>query len=176
LHPQDSARTPFLRVADAKPTMIERVAASISVHEGWKNLKSLVRRQHNPGALIYVGQPGARMGKNGYAWFKTDEDGKAALLADLRAKSGRGWTLRQIMERWIVRSYGKEVSRETGIRLGGVLLPASATVLFCPLIKSSHRRLTPSSIHNAPGFSLMFLRTRAITVTTANDKRAKEMR
>src|SRR5579863_360661 len=70
---------------EAKPTMIERVAASISVHEGWNDLKSLVRRQHNPGALIYVGQAGARKGRNGYAWFKTDEDGKAALLADLRA-------------------------------------------------------------------------------------------
>jgi hypothetical protein len=109
------------RVAEVESTMIERVAAAISVHEGWNNLKSLVRRQHNPGALIYVGQPGARQGKNGYAWFKTDEDGKAALLADLRAKSARGWTLRQIMERWSVRSYGKEVSRETGIRLDAVL-------------------------------------------------------
>jgi hypothetical protein len=106
---------------EARPTMIERVAASISVHEGWNDLKSLVRRQHNPGALIYVGQAGARKGRNGYAWFKTDEDGKAALLADLRAKSALGWTLRKIMERWSVRSYGKEVSRETGIRLDAVL-------------------------------------------------------
>ncbi len=80
-----------------------------------------MRRQHNPGALIYVGQPGARQGKNGYAWFRTDEDGRAALLADLRAKSARGWTLRQIMERWSVHSYGKQVSRETGIRLNAVL-------------------------------------------------------
>jgi len=106
---------------EVKPTMIERVAASISVHEGWNDLKSLVRRQHNPGALIYAGQPGARNGKNGYAWFKTDEDGKAALLADLRAKTARGWTLRQIMARWSVRSYGAQVARETGIREDAVL-------------------------------------------------------
>jgi hypothetical protein len=106
---------------DGRPTMIERVAASISVHEGWNNLKSLVRRQHNPGALIFVGQPGARQGKNGYAWFKTDEDGKAALLADLRAKAARGMTLRQIMARWSVMSYSKQVARETGIREDAVL-------------------------------------------------------
>src|SRR5579862_5842760 len=50
-------------MAESKPSMIERVAASISVHEGWNDLKSLVRRQHNPGELIYVGQPGARKRK-----------------------------------------------------------------------------------------------------------------
>jgi hypothetical protein len=102
-------------------SMIERVAASIRVHEGWNNLKSLVRRQHNPGALIYVGQPGARKGKNGYAWFKTDGDGMAALIADLRAKSARGMTLRQIMARWSVKGYGKWVASETGIRENAVL-------------------------------------------------------
>jgi hypothetical protein len=101
--------------------MIEQVAASISVHEGWNNLKSLVRRQHNPGALVYAGQPGAWKGKNGYAWFKTDEAGKAALMADLRAKTALGWTLRQIMAHWSLRSYGALVARETGISEDSVL-------------------------------------------------------
>ena len=108
-------------MAESKPSMIERVAASISVHEGWNDLKSLVRRQHNPGALIYVGQPGARKGKNGYARFKTDAEGMAALLADLRAKSALGMTLRQIMACWSEQSYGKQVARETGIREDTVL-------------------------------------------------------
>jgi len=106
---------------EGQATMIERVAASIMVHEGWNNLKSLVRRQHNPGALVYAGQAGARKGKNGYAWFKTDEAGKAALLADLRAKAARGWTLRQTMAHWSVRSYGAQVARETGISEDTVL-------------------------------------------------------
>jgi hypothetical protein len=101
--------------------MLERVAASISVHEGWNDLKSLVRRQHNPGALIYAGQPGSRKGRNGYAYFRTDEDGKAALLADLRAKTALGMTLRQIMACWSAMSYGKQVARETGIREDAVL-------------------------------------------------------
>jgi hypothetical protein len=106
---------------NAVPSMIERVAASISVHEGWNDVKSLVRRQHNPGALIYAGQPGARKGKNGYAWFKTDEDGKAALVADLRVKTALGMTLGQIMDRWSARSYGKQVARETGIAQDSLL-------------------------------------------------------
>jgi hypothetical protein len=101
--------------------MIERVAASIRVHEGWNDLKSLVRRQHNPGALIYAGQPGARLGQSGYAAFKTDAEGMAALLADLRAKTRLGMTLRQIMDCWSTKSYGRQVARETGIREDAVL-------------------------------------------------------
>ncbi len=101
---------------EQRPTQIERIAASISVHEGWNNLHSLVRRQHNPGALVFARQPGARRGKNAYAWFETDAHGKAALMADLRAKFSRGMTLGQIMARWSEKSYGKQVARETGVR------------------------------------------------------------
>jgi hypothetical protein len=108
-------------MAESNPSMIERVAASISVHEGWNDLKSLARRQHNPCALIFVGQPGARKGKNGYAWFKTDAEGMAALLADLRAKSALGMTLRQIMACWSEQNYGDQVARDTGIRADTVL-------------------------------------------------------
>lgn len=60
-------------------------------------------------------------GKNGYARFKTDAEGMAALLADLRAKSALGMTLRQIMACWSQQSYGKQVARETGIREDTVL-------------------------------------------------------
>ena len=103
------------------PAKIERVAVAISVHEGWNNPNSLVRRQHNPGALIFVGQPGGRKGRQGYAWFKTDQTGKQALVADLRAKSARGMTLAGIMDRWSVTSYGRLVARETGVGESEVL-------------------------------------------------------
>jgi hypothetical protein len=103
------------------PDKIARLAAAISVQEGWNNPKSLVRRQHNPGALIFVGQRAAQLGKNGYARFKTDQDGKNALVADLRAKTARGMTLGRIMDRWSVKSYAAIVVRETGLNINEIL-------------------------------------------------------
>ena len=100
---------------------IECIAAAISVQEGWNDPKSLVRRQHNPGALVFVGQRGGRMGKNGYAWFKNDKAGKEALLADLRAKSARGMRLGKIMSRWSVKSYAPLIVRRTGININDIL-------------------------------------------------------
>lgn len=61
------------------------------------------------------------MGKNGYAWFKTDEAGKKALIADLRAKSARGLNLGRIMSRWSVKSYAPLIVRRTGININDVL-------------------------------------------------------
>lgn len=96
-------------------TKIERIAMAISVQEGWNVPGSLVRRQHNPGALVYARQAGASKGKFGYARFHTDPEGKAALIADLRAKFGRHMTLGQVMARWSAKSYGSRIARETGI-------------------------------------------------------------
>jgi len=48
-------------------------------------------------------------------------DHSAPMLADLRAKAARGWTLRQTMAHWSVRSYGAQVARETGISEDTVL-------------------------------------------------------
>jgi hypothetical protein len=61
------------------------------------------------------------MGTNGYAWFKSDQAGKEALLADLRAKSARGMTLGRIMSRWSVKSYAPLIVRRTGININDVL-------------------------------------------------------
>jgi hypothetical protein len=103
------------------PDKIERLATAISIQEGWNNPQSLVRRQHNPGALIFVGQRGGRKGRSGYAWFKNDQAGKDALIADLRAKSARGMTLGRIMSRWSVKSYAHLMVRETGININDLL-------------------------------------------------------
>jgi len=103
------------------PDKIERLATAISIQEGWNDPNSLVRRQHNPGALIFVGQRGGRKGRSGYASFKTDQAGKDALIADLRAKTARGMTLGRIMSRWSVKSYAHLMVRETGININDVL-------------------------------------------------------
>ena len=100
---------------EKRVTKIEKIAASIGIHEGWNVPGSLVRRQHNPGALVFARQDGAHRSKNAYAYFESDEKGKAALLADLRAKFSRGMTLGQIMKLWSEKSYGKQVARETGV-------------------------------------------------------------
>ena len=97
------------------PTKLERVAAAISVQEGWNVRGSLVRRQHNPGALVFARQPGARKGKSSYARFDSDQQGQAALIADLRAKFSRCMTLGEVMTRWSAKSYGGVIARQTGI-------------------------------------------------------------
>lgn len=54
--------------------------------EGFYRAGTLPRRQHNPGSLVFSGQPGATPGAEGYARFKTDAEGWAALSRDLAAK------------------------------------------------------------------------------------------
>lgn len=62
----------------------------IARREGYHVPGSLPRRQHNPGSLVYAGQPGAVRGANGYARFPTPAAGFAALERDLGTKLARG--------------------------------------------------------------------------------------
>jgi hypothetical protein len=142
------------------PDKIERLATAISIQEGWNNPDSLVRRQHNPGALIFVGQRGGRKGRSGYALFKTDQAGKDALIADLRAKSARGMTLGRIMSRWSVKSYAHLMVRETGININDVLSNKHDDVCVRRDIQAASRsplpevRLQPVSLR-AAGFQFL---------------------
>ena len=78
------------QIIDARDTLITALGQAISVEEGWNVLYSLARRLHNPGMLVYAGQPGASfIGSSPYAAFSTDDAGWVALYADLRAKQSR---------------------------------------------------------------------------------------
>lgn len=59
------------------------LAPAVAFVEGWSDPKNLVQRLNNPGALRYAGQTGATVGEQGYANFRTAEEGFTALEAEL---------------------------------------------------------------------------------------------
>ncbi len=64
-------------------SMIPQLAAAITQHE---NMNQNYPDLNNPGALKFVGQPGATMGRNGFAKFDSPQAGQQALINDLTAK------------------------------------------------------------------------------------------
>lgn len=100
-------------VAEARARAVESVVQSIARHEGWGQSDSLVRRLHNPGALVYARQPGSLPGPQGYAVFDDDADGWAALRNDVTAKFRRGITIGALMERWCGGCYIEALLQET---------------------------------------------------------------
>jgi len=83
-------------VAAELPAWVEPVAQAIALVEGWRDPASLVRREHNPGALAFAGQEGATCGIRGFARFASDELGWRALRKDLELKIARGMTVEAI--------------------------------------------------------------------------------
>jgi hypothetical protein len=79
---------------------VYKICHSIARHEGWYVKNSLVRRLHNPGALVYAGQKHAKPSETGYARFESDFDGMIALDSDIRKKIEKGMTLRKISRKW----------------------------------------------------------------------------
>lgn len=91
-------------IVDASGEYRAKMAEEIARQEGWGVPGSLVRRLHNPGALVYVGQEGAEphtnfndgicLGtspcwieeKSPYAYFKTDDAGWTALRREIWRK------------------------------------------------------------------------------------------
>ena len=77
------------------------LATAIARMEGWwSGPEALVRRQHNPCALVFAGQRAAERGAGGYARFRTDGDGWAACERDLRLKLARGLGPAAIIDVW----------------------------------------------------------------------------
>lgn len=76
-------------VPDPVPSLVNHIARM----EGYHVPGSLPRRQHNPGSLVYAGQPGTVRGAGGYARFPSPAAGFAALERDLRAKLARSFPL-----------------------------------------------------------------------------------
>jgi len=85
----------------------------IAKAEGWSVTGSLTHKLHNPGALTFVNQVGARRDKSGYARFETDVDGLLALGEDLKRKLGKGWSQEKVLRNWSVkpREYLKLIRR-----------------------------------------------------------------
>lgn len=73
-------------VCPVRPAIVERIARQ----EGFHVRGTLPARLHNPGALRWHGQPGARLGPRSFAHFETDAHGWAALERDITAKRRRG--------------------------------------------------------------------------------------
>lgn len=67
----------------------------IALREGFYKAGTLPARCHNPGALVWAGQPLATKarGLHGYACFESDSAGWAALRADLTKKIMEGRSL-----------------------------------------------------------------------------------
>jgi len=73
------------QACSVRPGILDKIA----IAEGWGTPSSLVRRLHNPGALVYVGQPDARRHSSGYAEFNSEVSGWNALERDLEVKRKR---------------------------------------------------------------------------------------
>ena len=74
-----------------RPAVVEYIA----LKEGFHVAGSIPARLHNPGALVFCGQPGARRGVHGFAMFTDDEHGWRALDIDVWKKRSRGISLRK---------------------------------------------------------------------------------
>lgn len=68
--------------------------------EGWRVPDSLVHRLHNPGALVFAGQPGARPASGGYASFADDAAGWTAVERDILAKLQLGLSPAEVGAMW----------------------------------------------------------------------------
>lgn len=73
---------PFCQGDPGEAALMERVATA----EGFHTAGTLPARLHNPGALRYAGQRGARSGPQRYARFASDWAGWIAFQRDLAAK------------------------------------------------------------------------------------------
>lgn len=96
---------------------LRRVADAITRHE------AAPPRLHNPGALVYAGQPNARRGKTPLAEFPDDQQGRDALMRDLKSKASLGLNLGETLRLWCPNgaAYAAIVARETGISEDEVL-------------------------------------------------------
>lgn len=90
----------LLASAAVRADDVDDLSEVIARLEGWGRAGSLVRRLHNPGALAYARQRHANAADQGYARFRNDADGWAALRRDLAKKIRRGLTIDQIARRW----------------------------------------------------------------------------
>lgn len=73
------------------------IVEHIGLHEGWWKLGSLPQRLNNPGAIKFVGQPGASQGPHGFAQWDSEVEGWSELerLVARKRKAGanfrRAW-------------------------------------------------------------------------------------
>lgn len=78
---------------------------------------------NNPGNLRFVGQKGAVKGENGFAKFKTPQEGYNALLNQIELDASRGLTLAQFINKYAppnendTRLYVSQVAKATGAGL-----------------------------------------------------------
>lgn len=101
----------LLLSALAPDALAERLERAIARHENCVAL-------HNPGCLVFRGQPGAQRAASGYARFRTQTEGRLALHRDIRKKLQRGMTVEQVLQAWNGGAYLDELLRETGLARG----------------------------------------------------------
>jgi hypothetical protein len=78
-----------------KSVRLAKLMCFIAMMEGYFHQGTIPARCHNPGALVFVGQEGARPGPRGYACFDSDEVGWAALKRLLEGKLRRKGSLQK---------------------------------------------------------------------------------
>lgn len=85
----------------AEPTTCQDhplIVYKIATMEGFYATRGVPVTHNNPGSLVFVGQPGAKLGKLGFARWETRQEGLEALDRDLRLKKfnkkamRRAWT------------------------------------------------------------------------------------
>jgi hypothetical protein len=119
------------------PQDFTQLALAIQQMEGYRP-GTVAYRNNNPGNLIYVGQPGAVRGENGFAKFASYEAGLEALKRQLGLYAGRGMTIESMFEAYAPRGHGNNdptayanfVSSQLGVPPGTPLTdlaPSGAT-------------------------------------------------
>ena len=68
------------------------------------NPNSLAQANNNPGNLLYMGQPGATLGKGGFARFNTVEEGFQAEQNQIALDASRGLDLASFLEKMTPKS------------------------------------------------------------------------
>lgn len=102
----DQARIQQMKVDGYSDTEIEQILgkpitfskagnASVSIPQG-----TLAYANNNPGNLRFVGQPGAVLGKSGFAKFQSPEAGLQALESQIQLDASRGHTLATFVNKY----------------------------------------------------------------------------
>lgn len=127
------------------PAAVTALASAIQTQEGYYP-GSVAYTNNNPGNLVYVGQPGATQGANGFAVFSSYQAGETALRNQIMLDATRGTdangnpttTVSQLINSWAPPSenntaaYIASVSAQTGYDPNAPLASLGPSSLWTP--------------------------------------------
>lgn len=96
------------------------IANTIESQEGYKP-GTIAWEQNNPGNLMFAGQSGAVLGRNGFAKFDSYEAGRAALERQIGLYADRGLTIASMMAVYAPFGHGNNDPVAYANRIAGAL-------------------------------------------------------